>query len=312
MRFVRSKAEAASVPKIGPVARETGRPFWSVVMPTFNCTDHFEKALRSVLDQDPGPDRMQIAVIDDGSSDARSEEVVRRLAPTRVEFHRQPVNLGLSGSWNACVSRSLGHWVHLLHQDDLVLPGFYERLGRAAIKRPDTGAAFCRYFFIDAAGHHQCSSLLERPTAGILAGWLGAIARGQKIQSPSIVVRREVYEQLGGFRADLCCSLDWEMWVRIAVRFPVWFEPEPLACYRIHAGNESARLDRQGRIIPDIYKALRIMSGYLPAELQGKQGANHSAFIGICRSRRPPNSCGQGTDGREWPDFGVPLNVTPR
>ena len=45
----------------------------------------------------------------------------------------------------------------------------------------------------------------------------------------SIAVRREAYECLGGFDARLKCSEDWEMWVRIAARYPIWHEPAPLA-----------------------------------------------------------------------------------
>src|SRR5262249_43670150 len=137
----------------------SSRPFWSVMMPTYNCSEHFELALRSVLDQDPGADRMQIGVIDDCSTNGRAEEIVGRLAPGRVGFHRQSQNVGLCRNWNTCLRRSRGHWVHLLHQDDLVMPGFYETLDRSIGDRPEVGAAFCRHAYIN--DHGERTSLSE-------------------------------------------------------------------------------------------------------------------------------------------------------
>jgi glycosyltransferase involved in cell wall biosynthesis len=262
--------DSLSAPPIGPVPEKVTRPLWSVMMPTYNCLDHFEQALRSVLEQDPGADRMQIAVVDDCSTNGKSEEVVNRLAPGRVEFYRQPTNVGLALNWNACVVRSRGLWVHLLHQDDLVLPGFYETMGRAARGYPGLGAAFCRYSYIDDAGVPTSVSEPEQPTAGILEGWLEAIAVGQRIEFPAIIVRRATYEQLGGFNPELCFALDWEMWVRIAASYPVWYEPEVLACYRRHEANETARLQRAGADLPDVVAALDWISRHVPAHRRGE------------------------------------------
>ncbi len=265
-------------PPIAPIGDDRARPYWSVMMPVYNCDDLFEEALRSVLDQDPGPDRMQIAVLDDGSRSRRHEEVIRRLAPTRVEVHRHAASIGLARNWNACIARSRGLWVHILHQDDLALPGFYERLARAGA-HPEVGAAFSRHHFIDAKGRRFGMSGLERPTAGVLAGWLTRISHSQYIQCPAIVVRRGVYEHLGGFRTDLRYALDWEMWVRIAASYPIWYDPEPLASYRVHEGNETSRLKRRGRDIPDIHRAIQTMRRTLPPEYHRAMGRGLLAFF---------------------------------
>jgi glycosyltransferase involved in cell wall biosynthesis len=254
------------LPVIDPVADGAARPFWSVMMPTYNCSDLFEQALRSVLGQDPGSDRMQIVVVDDCSTNGRSEEIVERLAPGRVEFYRQPKNVGLALNWNTCVTRSRGLWVHLLHQDDMVLPGYYETVERAVRDRPEVGAAFCRHAYLNGAGQRTSVSDPERETAGVLEGWLDLIAVGQRLECPSIVVRRATYEQLGGFDTGLCFALDWEMWVRIAAHCPVWYEPEILACYRRHDANETSRLQRSGSDLPDVVAALGRLSGHVPPD----------------------------------------------
>ena len=90
------------------------------------------------------------------------------------------------------------------------------------------------------------------------------IAETQRIQCPAAVVKREVYERLGGFRSELRYALDWEMWVRIAARYDVWYEPAVLAHYRRHRSAESARLEASGRINVDLMNAIELFSNYLP------------------------------------------------
>ena len=266
--------EPGDPPAIDPLPEGTERPFWSVMMPTYNASAMLEKALRSVLDQDPGPGQMQIAVVDDCSPNGEAERIVQRLAPGRVEFHRNPANVGLAANWNGCIARGRGRWLHLFHQDDLIFPGFYERLGRADREGPDAGAAFCRHIFMDVDGHWTGLSDIEGREAGVLDGWIEKISRMQRIQCASIVVRRDVYERLGGYRGDLRLALDWEMWVRIASRYPVWFEPRPLACWRCHERNESSRLVRAGADVPDLLKAIGIIEGYLPDGARGSVGSD--------------------------------------
>lgn len=269
------KSSSAEVPEIAPVSGEAGRPYWSVMIPTYNPDELLEQTLRCVLDQDPGVERMQIAVVDDRSPNGRAREIVARLAPSRVEFHGQPINVGLAGNWNSCIAKSRGEWVHIFHQDDLVMPGFYEKLGRVGATRPDVGVAYCRHAFIDIDGDQTLVSDPESPTAGVVEDWADRIAGRQLVQCPSVVVKRAVYEQLGGYRRDLCYALDWEMWVRIAFRYPVWYEPEVLACYRQHERNETSRLAKMNAHLTDICKALSIMHEHAP---KGRRGV-------VCRTR---------------------------
>ena len=256
-------AAAPPPPRIAGVPEGVDRPFWSVMIPTYQASAHLEETLRAVLSQDPGPDRMQIAVVDDCSDDA-SQRIVAEVAPGRVEFYRNATNLGLAGNWNACLGLARGRWVHILHQDDLVSPGFYEQLGRGSEARPDIGAAICGFAYIDAQGDRIKLGPTEQETAGVLEGWSERAAVDVRIQCPAIVVKREVYERLGGFRHDLRFVLDWEMWARIASAYPVWYEPKVLASWRDHAGSETQRLQKSRAILPDMERGIDIICGHIP------------------------------------------------
>jgi hypothetical protein len=239
------------------------RPFWSVMIPVYNSTNYLAKTLESVLSQDPGPDIMQIEVVDGHSTVNLPESLVRQIAGDRVGVFRHPTPLSMSANWNSCIDRARGEWVHILHADDFVLPGFYSRLRESLSGRKDVAAAFTRWMTVDEADHIMSHAPAERETAGVLPDSLERIASAQIIQCASIVVQKSTYQEVGGYRSDLSFVLDWEMWVRLASRRPFWYEPEPLACYRVHTKSETSRLQRLGEDLRDQLKGIAIIQGHL-------------------------------------------------
>lgn len=265
--------ENLDFPAIQPLPAEIKRPFWSVMITTYKRTEYLEQALRSVLNQGISIDQMQIEVVDDCSPEENTkaiETIVKQVGKGRVSFYRQPQNVGIYANWNTCIARSLGHWVHILHDDDLVMLGFYQTLQKSLEQESNAGAAFCRYTYINEKGDRQCLSRLERETPGILPNWIERIAVSQAIQCPSIVVKRTTYEKLGGFYLQLRWSNDWEMWKRIAINYPVWYEPQILASYRLHSASESSQLTRSGANIVDVRNAVNFSQSYLAEKLSRK------------------------------------------
>ena len=256
----------AGPPNVSSVEASGARPFWSVMIPTYNCADYLRLTLASVLEQDPGPDQMQIEIVDDCSTKDDPGAVVNELTNGRAKFYRQPQNVGPTENFNTCVRRSTGHVVHILHGDDTVQPCFYEHLRNGLEQRPDAGAAFCRFVFIDEHNQWQRLSQIEQPTEGVIENWIAKIAIRNRIQTPSIVVRRTTYEQLGGYHPQLNHSADWEMWRRIASRYPCWYEPKLLACYRKHTASHTSELLRSGGNLLDTRRSIEIARAYLPVE----------------------------------------------
>jgi glycosyltransferase involved in cell wall biosynthesis len=257
--------------QIQPVVTGTHQPVWSVMIPTYNCADYLREALQSVLAQDLGEDLMQIEVIDDHSTKDDPEAVVQEVGKGRVKFFRQHQNVGHTRNFETCLQRSTGQIIHQLHGDDRVLPGFYERIGNLLNTYPEAGAAFCCYAYINEKGIQDSIATPERKTAGILDNWLQTIGGCQRIQTPSIVVRRGVYERLGGFDRRLSWTEDWEMWVRIAALYPVAYEPTVLAEYRRHQSSNTGQYIRSGENMRDIRRAIEIINQYMPADYKTKQ-----------------------------------------
>ncbi|WP_218081572.1 glycosyltransferase family 2 protein [Anthocerotibacter panamensis] len=253
-------------PTIAPVPEGIARPFWSVMIPVYNRTTYLEETLRSVLIQDPGPESMQIEVIDNSYNKIDVESFVSIIAGDRVSFYRQPKSLEVAGNWNTCIERARGYWVHILHDDDLVLPNFYQQFYNTLKRRSKVGAVICRHTSIDNFRNKEYLSSLERETPGFLDNWIERIATQQRIQCPAIVVRRAAYETIGGFSPELTYSVDWEMWKRIAVHYPIWFIPEILAYYRVHQQSMTTKLLSTNTDFLDIHKSLELSKYYLPPQ----------------------------------------------
>jgi len=233
------------------------------MVPVYNCGSYLPQALGSILMQDPGPQLMQIEVIDDCSSDIDVEELVRSIGKGRICYYRQPQNVGSLRNFETCLNRSRGQWVHLLHGDDYVEPGFYKEVSDLFQAYPEAGAAFTGYFQVKADG----GLLYPNPTlsekAGYVKNWLDIVGQSQPIQPPAMVVKRCVYEELGSF-FGMQYGEDWEMWVRISAKYPVVHSPRRLANYRVHTTSISSRCFQNGENIRDICKVIEIVQTHLP------------------------------------------------
>lgn len=240
------------------------RPLWSVVIPTYNCARYLEETLQSVLKQDPGPDVMEIIVVDDCSTNDDPEKVVKILGQGRVQFYQQPKNVGKSANYSMGLQLSKGNYIHLLHGDDTVNDGFYNKMETLFNEHPDASAAFCRCNYINSDSEITGETTLIANREGVLENFQTQIATWQLIQPPSIVFKRTVYETLGAYDGRLKYIEDWEFYVRSSVYFEFAYTPEKLANYRIFSENSSSQSMKGGKRVATVDQVIEIIDTYLP------------------------------------------------
>jgi glycosyltransferase involved in cell wall biosynthesis len=254
------------VPPVIPVVPEgISRPHWSVMIPVYNCSRYLPAALESVVWQ--GERSMQIEVVDDCSTDDDVEALIQKFGNGRVAYFRQPENVGSLRNFHTCLLRAKGQLIHLLHGDDCVKKGFYRQIEKLYGQYPSAGAAFCRYDYINAEGEIMYSQEKEADHEGILEDWLEKLCERQRIQYASIVVKREVYEHLGGFYGTEYGE-DWEMWARIAAHYPIAYTPDILAQYRRHTDSISGKSFVSAKNMEDLSSVMEKIRQYLPREKQ--------------------------------------------
>ncbi|WP_214607065.1 glycosyltransferase [Hymenobacter arizonensis] len=234
------------------------------MIPSYNCLPYLRQAMESVLAQDPGPEYMQIAVIDDCSTDGDVSALVQAVGKNRIEYFQQPSNQGSLRNFETCLNRAVGHWVHILHGDDRVVNGFYKEIELLFTRYPEAGAAFTNTADIMGDDEQLAMKPPHALNAGILPNFLFDIAQQQMLVTPSIVVKRSVYEKLGGFYGFLYGE-DWEMWARIAANFPIAYTPKCLAHYRFSTFGSLTHFNlRNGRNVQDFIKLIEVIHSYLP------------------------------------------------
>jgi hypothetical protein len=281
------------LPAIEPVLVDVGeRPFWSVMVSIFERVHNVDRVLSSVLRQ--ADDTMQIEVVCDFSDaqlQASIASEVARVGKGRVAFHPLTQRVGHPHVLNHCIARARGRWVHVLHDDDWVKPGYYDALRSGIESGPEPGAIFCQHSIATRVGAEPSlwHSWTERESPGLIDDWLARIAVECRVQFSAMAVRRDVYETLGGFCPDARSGFDWDMWIRIACRYPVFYVPDPLVTVGRDETAESSRLVRNGEQILDGHAVLNLATRYLPPERAhrlSEQGRERLAVYALELARR--------------------------
>ena len=262
---------AQPMPHVGPVPDGEHRPFWSVMIPCFNGGSLLARALESVMGQDVEPDLMQIEVVDDYSTTDDPGEVVRELGGGRVGYFRQPQNVGAPANFTTCARRARGHCVHILHCDDLVRPGFYERYRGQIEMCPDAVMVAGQTIATDAAERWLAVTSPVEVDGGYMRDPQFTIATTNPLRCSAVVVSRAAYEKVGGFHPRLAHANDWEMWARVASSGPVAWIGEPLGLYRSHADSDTSRLHQATSYLDDCLQAVAAIGARLE---EGERRAN--------------------------------------
>jgi glycosyltransferase involved in cell wall biosynthesis len=256
-------------PTILPINDQEPRPNWSVMIPGYNCNQYLEETIQSVLSQDLGKNEMQIMVVDDCSPDGDLEQIVLSVGKGRVQYYKQSVNVGNLRNFETCLNLARGELIHLLHGDDFVKEGFYQKMQQLMDENPEAGAGCSDWEYITSSGEILWNQPLIADQKGILKNWLERIASQQLLQPPSVVVKRSTYETLGSFYG-VKSTEDWIMWVRIAANYPVAYLPERLASYRVHAMNATLNSFITGDNYLDLQKTIELNMQYLPQNSRGR------------------------------------------
>lgn len=207
-------------------------PKVSVVIPAYNAMTYLPDTLNSVLQQTFSD--FEVLIIDDGSTDYIQAWVAQNITDSRVKLIAQ-ANQGLSAARNTGIANAQGEYIAFLDADDLWEPTKLEVQVHYLDNNSAVGLVYNWIGVIDAEG---------KPTGRVWGGniegnVLEEILQRNIIDCPSVLVRRKCFDELGVFDTMLRSVEDWDMWIRIATRYPFAVTKEPLVYYRQHASNMS-------------------------------------------------------------------------
>lgn len=204
----------------------------SAIIPTYNRANFLLEAINSALDQSlPGGD-VEVIVVDDGSTD-NTPELVGSFGPL-LHYLRRP-NGREGAARNTGAQVATGKYLAFLDSDDYWLPG--KLAGDVArMQRSDEPVfVYSRAINVTAANEPLPSRLHAAPEGDIF--W--QLARKAYVPMSSVTVRADAFRLCTGFQEDpaLSGTCDWELWMRMAARWPVGFVDQLLTCIRVHKRN---------------------------------------------------------------------------
>jgi glycosyltransferase involved in cell wall biosynthesis len=205
-------------------------PKVSVIIPTYNCARYLPEAIDSALAQTYRD--FEIIVVDDGSTD-NTQEVLARYGD-QIRVIRQS-NQGRGAARNTGILAARGEYIAFLDADDLWVPQKLERQVPLFDERPEIGWACSDAVNFTGSelslqSRFQTLGLRPFPEARVLNVLVPACA----IYSITVVVRASCFAESGLFDVSLPVAQDYDMWLRLATRFPIGCVNEVLALHRRH------------------------------------------------------------------------------
>ncbi len=214
---------------------DIANPETSVIIPTWNRRALVGRAIDSVLAQTRPVE--EIIVVDDGSDDGTGEYLADRYGK-RIVCVRQD-NAGVSAARNHGLSIARGRYLALLDSDDEWLPGKTAEQVAYLEAHPGIGMVLCNVMRMNPDG--SMIDVFDRrrqiPEDGPALRW---VLRDPALAPLSVLMRREVYEDVGGFDESLRTAEDLEFHLRVAARWQIGVVAQPLArALRGHDGLSS-------------------------------------------------------------------------
>ena len=239
----------------GPKNRSC-RPMVSIVVPTYNRSRQVCRAIDSVLTQSYR--NYELIIVDDGSSDTTAT----RLSEYKDRIHviRQ-ANQGVSAARNTGIRAAIGEFIALLDSDDQWLPQKLSRQIDFFIDNP--GAVICQTEEIWVRNglrvnpkkrHKKYSGMIFEKTLPLC------------LVSPSaVMIRKSLFDAVGLFDESLPACEDYDLWLRICWKYPVYLINTPLI---IKTGGHADQLSRMPEL--DKYR-IQALSKILRAGCLSKQ-----------------------------------------
>lgn len=219
----------------------------SVVIPAFNAMRYLPQTVESVIHQTY--EDFEVVIVNDGSFDGIEGWFNKSVTDPRFRLISQE-NQGLSGARNTGIKNSRGEFIAFLDADDLWCPTKLEK---------------------------QLQALSDNPKAGLVYGWLeyvdeSAISNGRLVKysfqgdvweqltafnfvgcGSNAMVRRACFEDVGDFDRHLDSYVeDWDMWLRVAKKYPFTVVKESLVYNRKYSGSLSTRWKKMAQSFPKV------------------------------------------------------------
>lgn len=200
----------------------------SVIIPVYNSRDTIIDCIKSVINQTRYDLIGEILIVDDGSQDG-SSELVNCMFPNNTKLKiLKKINGGVSSARNLGIKKATGDWIALLDSDDCWKPQKIEAQWDTINRFPD----IC---FIGTNRNDENCHRGKKIDDNLFVLSLKDILISTWPHTSTVLIKKTVFDDVGGFNEKFRYSEDAELWNRIALKYKLYYIP---VSYEVAGGNK--------------------------------------------------------------------------
>ena len=207
----------------------------SVVIPTYNRIELLKRSIDSVINQTIKPS--EIIIVDDGSNDGTEAMVKKKYDSLKLIKQK---NKGASAARNTGIKASSGEWICFLDSDDEWKNNKLEKQITFVANNSDYKFFHSNEIWIKNGKRINQKKKHKKYGGDIFKKCLDMC----RISPSSVLINKNIFEEIGFFNENLVVCEDYELWLRICDQYKVFFIDEPLIIkYGGHQGQLSYSID---------------------------------------------------------------------
>jgi len=205
---------------------------FSIIIPLFNKSAYILKCLQSIICQTYTS--YEIILVNDGSTDDGIEKIQGSVFSqiNQLKIINQQ-NRGVSTARNNGVRNAKYNYIAFLDADDWWEPAFLEEMKFLIENFPDAGLYGSSYSLVKYGQKEIANIGVEPEFNSGLIDYFSSYARTMcmPLWTGATVIRKDIFESENGFKPEICLGEDFDLWVRVALKYPIAFLNKPLANY---------------------------------------------------------------------------------
>lgn len=213
-------------------------PLFSIIIPVYNKGKSIANTLNSALCQTFTD--FEIIIINDGSTDESATEILRIKDP-RIRFF-ETTNQGVSQTRNLAIEKANGTLIAFLDADDYWFPTHLFQIDRLFKQFPTAGLLACNYELFYSEKYIHKPHFIDVPEdnwSGIIVDFFKSSYINRIAWTSAVAVPKKVLEKVGNFSPNITLGAgeDTDLWIRIALQYPVAFDNNITARHNLFAEN---------------------------------------------------------------------------
>lgn len=184
----------------------------SICIPNYNYAMYIGDTIQSILNQTHSD--FELIVVDDASTD-KSVDVINSFNDPRIKLYENKTNLGITANWNRCLEYATGDYIAIFHSDDI----YHRKIIEHEVNILDSEN-------VHIVGTRAVSDIAMLPketemkhTVYSPLEFIKFLFIGNTLVCPSVMIKKEVYDNMGKYNEDLVFAEDQEFYLRTATKY---------------------------------------------------------------------------------------------